>query len=230
MSEADMARPDGTFRYKTATEHAFMMLKQWINDGVLAPGSTIDQVQLSQTLGMSRVPVRTALERLASEGLVALAPHRSAVVMPVSLREMRDLYFVRHHLEGLATELAAERCTLEDITSLDHILQTTERQVSAGDLEGFLASNRAFHMRVYAAAGNAVLLRVIEGLWDLSERYRRAYLQLPARANESTSEHRQICDLFRARKASEAAAFMREHNDKTMRVLLAWFERGAQDG
>jgi DNA-binding GntR family transcriptional regulator len=224
MSELDEAP-----RYKTATEHAFTMLKQWINDGVLAPGSTIDQVQLSQTLGMSRVPVRLALERLASEGLVALAPHRSAVVMPISLQEMRDLYAVRHHLEGLATELAARWRSDEDLVELEHILEMTERQVAAGDLEGFLTSNRAFHMRVYTAAHNAVLLRVIESLWDLSERYRRAYLRLPARARESTDEHRQIYELLSARNIREARAFMQEHNDKTMRVLVEWFDRSRHE-
>jgi DNA-binding GntR family transcriptional regulator len=211
---------DLNVRYRTATEHAFVTLKRWINDGVLAPGSTIDQAELSQSLGMSRVPVRTALERLASEGFVTLTPHRSAVVMKLSLEEMSDLYLVRRHLEGLATEQAAERLADEDFAVLEEILARTEEEVRSGGLEAFLSSNRAFHMRIYAAAGNAVLLRIIEGLWDLSERYRRAYLRMPARAAESMAEHRRIFDLLRQRRGGEAAAFMREHNDKTMRVLI----------
>jgi DNA-binding GntR family transcriptional regulator len=218
-------RDDVTVRYRTATEHAFITLKRWITAGVLAPGASIDQAELSQRLGMSRVPVRTALERLASEGLVALTPRRGAVVMPLSLQEMSDLYVVRHHLEGLATELAADRLTEADVEALARILAQTEEEVRRGDLEAFLASNRAFHMRIYAASGNAVLTRVIGGLWDLSERYRRAYLQLPARAEESTAEHRHIFDLLRARRGAEAAAFMREHNAKTMRVLAEYYGR-----
>jgi DNA-binding GntR family transcriptional regulator len=216
--------PPTELRYRTASEHAFKVIKQWILDGELPPGSTIDQSELSTRLGMSRMPIRTALERLDSEGLVLLTPHRGAIVAPTSVREMRDLYFVRHHLEGVATELAAESISQAQLTESARILDQIEEQVRAGDLEAFLASNRDFHMSVYGAGNNAVLLRVIEGLWDLSERYRRAYLQLPQRANESTAEHRQIYELLRAHKGSEAGAFMRKHNDKTMRVLIERFE------
>jgi DNA-binding GntR family transcriptional regulator len=212
-------------RYRTASEHAYRVLKQWILDGELTPGSTIDQAELSQRLGISRMPIRTALERLDSEGLAMLTPHRGAVVSPISVREMHDLYFVRHHLEGVATELAAENLTEAELEALARILDLTEQQVRDGDLEGFLGSNRAFHMAIYVGANNAVLRRVIESLWDLSERYRRAYLQLPARAQESTAEHRQIYELLRARKALEAGDYMRTHNDKTMRVLIERFEQ-----
>jgi DNA-binding GntR family transcriptional regulator len=223
-SEDATARGD-ELRYRTASEHAFRILKQWINDGALRPGSAIDQAELSSTLGMSRVPIRTALERLASEGLVTLTPHRGAVVTSISVQELRDLYFVRRHLEGVATELAAQHMAQDDFDALERILTTTEEQVSAGDLEGFLKSNRAFHLRIYAAAANAVLARVIESLWDLGERYRRSYLQLPARARESTNEHRRLFELLRRRDVAAAGAYMRDHNDKTMRVLLDHFQQ-----
>src|SRR5579871_797216 len=129
MRRPGTAMPDGAPRYKTASAHAVAVLKKWINDGVLAPGSTIDQVQISEDLGMSRVPIRTALERLASEGLVVLAPHRRAIVVPLSLQEMRDLYYVRHHLEGVAAELAARHRTDEDLAALGQILASTEAQI-----------------------------------------------------------------------------------------------------
>jgi DNA-binding FadR family transcriptional regulator len=74
-------------------------------------------------------------------------------------------------------------------------------------------------MMIYRAAGNPVLLRVIKGLWDLSERYRRAYLQQPARAGESTAEHRRLLELLRSRDGDAAAVYVREHNEKTIRVL-----------
>lgn len=212
-------------RYRTASEHAFRILKQWILEGVIPPGTTIDQAEISAKLGMSRMPVRTALERLDSEGLVMVVPHRGALVAPTSVREMHDLYFVRHHLEGIATELAAKLLSEPELAEIARILDTIEEQVRAGDLEAFLASNRAFHMAVYRGAHNAVLERMIASLWDLSERYRRAYLQLPARAKESTAEHRQIYQLLQARCAREASEFLRKHNDKTMQVLIEHFHQ-----
>jgi DNA-binding GntR family transcriptional regulator len=217
--------PAPEVRYRTASEHAFRMLKQWIIEGDIAPGTTIDQAEISAKLGLSRMPIRTALERLDSEGLIMLVPHRGAVVTPTSVREMHDLYFVRRHLEGIATELAAEMLLEPELEEIARILETIEGQVRSGDLEAFLASNRAFHMAVYRGAHNAVLEREIAGLWDLSERYRRAYLQLPDRAKESTAEHRQIYQLLQARRAREASECMRKHNDKTMQVLIERFQQ-----
>ena len=222
--------PSPDVRYRTASEHAFRVLKQWIIEGEIAPGTTIDQAEIGTRLGMSRMPIRTALERLDSEGLIMLVPHRGAVVTPTSVREMHDLYFVRHHLEGIATELAAEMLLEPELDEIAVILETIEAQVRSGDLEAFLASNRAFHMAVYRGAHNAVLEREIAGLWDLSERYRRAYLQLPARAKESTAEHRQIYRLLRARRAREASEFMRKHNAKTMQVLVERFQETEAPG
>jgi DNA-binding GntR family transcriptional regulator len=212
--------PAAEIKYRTASEHAFRLLKRWILAGDLPPGSTIDLTGLSRRLGMSRMPIRTALERLDSESLVMLTPHRGAVVAPISAQEMQDLYFVRHQLEGVAVEMAARNMTADVFDELERILTTTEQQVAAGDLEGFLASNRMFHTTVYRASGNRVLQRVIDGLWDLSERYRRAYLAQPARAEVSTAEHRRLYELLREGRATAARAFMQEHNDKTMRVLL----------
>ena len=207
-------------KYRTASEHAFRVLKQWILEGELAPGSLIDLTGVARRLGISRIPIRTALERLDSEGLITLTPHRGAVVAPISAGQMQDLYFVRHQLEGVAVELAAKNMTPDVLAELDRVLDTTERQVAAGDIDGFLASNRMFHSAIYRAAGNPVLQRVIDSLWDLSERYRRAYLAQPSRAVESTAEHRRLYQLLRAGRAGEARAFIQQHNEKTIRVLM----------
>lgn len=214
---------DGS-RYRTATEYAVAAIKELIIDGKLAPGMRLDQFELAERLEMSRIPIRTALERLASEGLIDLLPHRGALVAGTSRQEMINLYFVRNHLEGLATRLAASLLTEDQLERLEQNLGETERQVEAGDLEAFLRTNREFHMIIYRAAGNPVLLRVISSLWDLSERYRRAYLQLPARARESTSEHRRLLELLRDKGGDAAAAFMREHNEKTIRGLVELYE------
>jgi DNA-binding GntR family transcriptional regulator len=220
--------PEGA-RYRTATEYAVAAIKEWILVGDLAPGLRLDQFELAERLGMSRIPIRTALERLSSEGLVDLLPHRGAVVAGTSRQEMLDLYSVRNHLEGLATHLAAARITDEQLDRLEQNLRDTERQVKAGDLEAFLRTNREFHMAIYSAAGNDVLVRVIKGLWDLSERYRRAYLQHPARAEESTAEHRRLLGLLRERNGDAAAVFVREHNEKTIRTLAESYASG-RDG
>jgi DNA-binding GntR family transcriptional regulator len=212
-----------TPQYVTATEHAFQVLKEWVNHGALAPGTVLDQVEMSRALGVSRVPVRMAFERLASEGFITLTPHKSAVVREISLQEMRDVYVVRHRLEQLAMELAAGQLSVEDQQQLDDILIETTACLLNGDVEGFLACNRRFHMQIYQASANGTLMHVIGNLWDLSERYRRTYLQLPGRAQQSTEEHYHLSGLLKQRRRDEAVAFLQKHNEATLGALADRF-------
>lgn len=206
-------------RYRTAIEHATHLVRQWIFRGVLKPGTAIDQVALGQKLGMSRIPIRTALERLATEGLINLTPRKGATVPALSQKEMNDLYFVRGRLEGMAVELASDNLTDANLRELEQMLTVASFQVEAGDLEGFLQTCKNFHFKIYATCGNDVLVRVIEGLWTLCERYRRAYLQLPNRLNESLAEHRQVLHSLANRTPSESVSLMREHLNKTKQIL-----------
>jgi len=210
-------------QYVTATEHAFQVLKEWVNHGVLAPGTVLDQVEISQALGVSRVPVRMAFERLASEGFITLTPHKSAVVREISLLEMRDVYVVRHRLEQLAMELAVDQLSGEDLRHVDDILTKTAECLTNGDVDGLIACNRQFHMQIYGVSRNGTLMHVIGNLWDLSERYRRTYLQIPGRAEQSTDEHRHLLSLLKERRGDEAVSFLQQHNETTLAALVDRF-------
>lgn len=212
-----------TPQYVTATEHAYLVLKEWVNHGVLAPGTVLDQVEISRALGVSRLPVRMAFERLASEGFITLTPHKSAVVREISLREMRDVYVVRYRLEHLAMELAVGQLSGEDLRHLEDILVRTSSCANSGDVEGFIACNRQFHMQIYGVSRNSTLMHVIGNLWDLSERYRRTYLQLPGRAEQSTIEHRHLFELLSERRCDEAVSFLQKHNATTLAALVDRF-------
>lgn len=206
-------------RPSTVVDYAYEAVKRDILSGKLAPGSRIDQDALAEALGCSKIPLRSALERLAAEGLVQNHSFRGTTVSPLSLSELDEIYLVRCLLEKLATELAAARLTPDDLEALYGLVEWQE--AVADDLDALLEANRAFHMKLYSLADRPLLLQIIERLWDLSERYRRAFLQGAGISQSSTLEHRHLVDLLAQGKGREAAEYVVQHNQKTRSVLIA---------
>lgn len=211
-------------RYKTALEYTYDVVKRQILDGTLKPGARIDQDQLAAAIGVSRVPVRAALERLASQGLVTLIPQRGAVVAPMSREELLDLYAIREHLEPWAVRLAQPRLTAADHRRLADLLEAGRQAVEAGDLLRYLELNREFHQTIHRAAGNAVLVPLLAQLWDRALRYRLAYVRLGGRGAESLQSNAEFLACLERGTADEAAEMMRRILVHARERLLVFFD------
>jgi DNA-binding GntR family transcriptional regulator len=145
---------------------AYDKIKQAIIECVLPPGEEISQSQLEHFVGLGKAPVRTALTRLHQEGLVSSVPRRGYVVSAVTMRDIENLFGLRLILEPEATGRAAERLTAGDLSRLAELAQIG---FTAGDLDSerdFLRANRAFHLTIAQASGNARLAKVMEQLLD----------------------------------------------------------------
>jgi len=211
---------DVTHRPRTATEYAYRTVKQLVLAGQLAPGERIDQDEVADRLALSKMPVRSALDKLAAEGLLIVHPHRGVSVSPLSRTELDDIYLVRGNLESLAVRLATELVTACDIAELRRMVGDQEVLLTRPLLDEVVQANRNFHMYIYRMAQRPVLLRIIEGLWDLSERYRRIFLHQPGMLGNSTNDHRYMVDLIASGRADEVAAFVVQHNRKTQEAVL----------
>jgi DNA-binding GntR family transcriptional regulator len=131
--------------------------------GELAPGSRLRQEALAAELGVSRTPLREALARLVSEGLVEFVPNRGATVAHRDFTDMEEAWRARIVLEPGAARLAAER---RDPNEVERLRETVRRQREvADDLSASFAVNRDFHLALVAASGNAHLLRFADLLW-----------------------------------------------------------------
>src|SRR5829696_7666000 len=108
-----MGEPAGL--YLTKSDYAYTRLRDGVLSGEFAPGTVLNQANLAKTIGISTTPLREALRRLKSEGLVELDAHRDARVAPLTAEEARDLLEVRRSLDPLAAGLAAQRRTTADI-------------------------------------------------------------------------------------------------------------------
>ena len=167
---------------------------------------------------MSITPLREAIRRLSSEGLIELDNHKDARVATIGAPEARQLFEVRLALDPAAVELAAERRTDDDIAlmraTVARLLPVT-RQWG----EDALVAHREFHRALYLASHNDMLIKLLDDLWDKSDRYRRLGLELPAGEEPRTidlNEHHQILELVVARDAAGAGALTRRHIQKSL--------------
>lgn len=199
--------------YSTKSDFAYTLVRNKILSLEYGPGTTLNQATLARELGISTTPLREALRRLKSEGLVDLDAHRDARVTELSAEEARDLLELRRALDPLAASLAAERRTANDITAMRQTLIDL-KPLSDEPEVGELVSHREFHRAIYAASHNELLIAALDGLWDKADRYRLVGLQeqraQPER-DETMAEHQSMLDAVLSGDSESASTIMRRH-------------------
>ena len=195
------------------SDYAYRAIRQMVMSGELAPGSTLPQVELAGSLGMSLTPVREALKQLATEGLVEVGSYRTARIPPVTAEQVRDFMEVRLALDPRAASLAAERYDVDDERAI-RAAAAALRPVNARGGEEALGAHRRFHIAIYRSSHNERLIRLLDALWDESDRYRRLGMRLiPADETRvrDAREHRELMERVLDRDAAGAAAAMTAH-------------------
>jgi DNA-binding GntR family transcriptional regulator len=193
----------------TKAEVAYELVREQVMRGDLVPGAVIAQATLARELGISTTPLREALRRLMTEGLVELDAHRDARVALVE---------IRRSLDPLAAGLAAERRTRADLalirSTADELLPL---RTDPGPAE--LLTHRRFHVAIYSASHNQLLVQSLDALWDKADRYRRLALE-DGRTDEDLdrthAEHLALVDAIAAGDSGTAAAVMLAHVDASL--------------
>src|SRR5438105_10870219 len=129
----------------TLWQRVYDFLREEILSERLQPGAVLQEVALSEELGVSRGPIREAIGRLAAEGLVVVRPRRGAVVRSLTKDEFIEAYEVREALEVLAVRLATPRLTNEGLARLELLIETMEGHAARDEVEAFFEANAAFH-------------------------------------------------------------------------------------
>lgn len=206
---------------RTVTAQIAERLRSMILSGALTPGIRIDQNEVAQRFGVSIVPVREALARLQSGGLVKIVPHRGVFVEDLSADELVDIYTVRELLEEHAARVAADRITDQEIRQLELLEARMTELASTHEVDQFMQINREFHFTIYRASHRQALLQILSQLWDRSTRYR--FLQLhafPERAEASLFETQAIVDACRRRDRDAMGYLVRYKIHQTTASLL----------
>ncbi|HXH98615.1 MAG TPA: GntR family transcriptional regulator [Gaiellaceae bacterium] len=221
---AEIAAPRAPLENLTLWERVYDHLRTAILEGQLEPGTELAEVALSEELGVSRGPIREAIGRLASEGLVTVRPRRGAVVRPLSKEEFLELYQVREALELMAVKLAVPRLTDAEFEELAALNREMEEHAKRGEVTRFFDANLAFHERLLEACGNKKLQELYRQLLGQLGRYRMRSLSLRGNMQRSVSEHATILRAARRGDAERAARLMSEHIRVPQRRLKAMEE------
>ncbi len=184
-------------------------LRDRILHGEVAPGERLNEVEIAAELGVSRGPIREALQRLASDGLVELQAHRGAFVRRLGPGEVRDLFEVRLALETTVARLAAQRATDAQRADLDALVRAGGDPIGHADVR--FQGARDLHARLAEATGNTALIVHVTLVNQELRLLRTRSGEVPARAEHAVAEHAAIVAAVRAGDAEGAAAAMDAH-------------------
>lgn len=199
--------------YLPLRDVVFNTLRQAILRGELAPGERLMEIRLAERLGVSRTPIREAIRKLELEGLVLMVPRKGAEVAKISEKSLREVLEVRRSLEELATELACQRMSDEQISGLEAARDAFEAAVDSGDVMEMAECDEKFHDVIFGGSDNARLVQILNNLREQMYRYRLEYIKDADKRQILLLEHENIVRAIRARHVAEAREAMREHID-----------------
>ena len=192
-------------------EVVYQRLKESILHGKLSPGAKLPETRIAQQLGVSRTPLREAINRLEQDGFVENIPRRGSFVRQVSLREILQDLEIREVLEGLAIREAAHCATPQMIASMKACFRNfTPRRVEKS-LRDYAQQNVRFHHFIIEASQNPKLITLIRNLYDHMDLVRLHTMVLPGRATKSLAEHRKLIRLIENRQGDLAEKVLRAH-------------------
>lgn len=214
---ASKARPRGEFVYQA--------LLQAIRRGQIRPGDRIREEDVAELLGVSRTPVREALQQLQARRMVELVPGRGNVVVDLSLHQVIELYAMREVLEGAAAGFAAQHAQPAEIALMQSLLSACDSP--GGEDPATLAElNQRLHRTIHLAARNRYMHEALAHLDDALTLLRGTTFDLPERRVASGEEHRAIVRAIIARDAAAAEAASRTHIRHALAARLQMMAAG----
>ena len=215
-----MSSPPGPSGYE--------LLRDAITSGALQPSQRLVEAELSETFGLSRAAVRTALVRLEQDGLVSHERHRGAKVRLVTEREAVEIVEARAALESLAVRSAALNATKDDVAELRGLLREMRSLLKAGDLLRVSDVNARLHRRLLEISQNETAIRLTSTLNSQLVRFQFRTILTPGRGPQSLAEHTAVVDAVAARDPDAAERAMRTHLLHVVETVRAGAEAPAR--
>jgi DNA-binding GntR family transcriptional regulator len=233
MSEPELTLDGERFRsivdrnsrqFRTVGDMVYEVLREGILKGVFQPGERLRQDQLAEAIGVSRIPVRSALLQLEADGLITFNPYRGAVVNKLTPAEMREIYELRALLEAHALRKAVDAMTPE---KLAHLEQLARELNEIQDGEEFLTRRNEFYGELYDGEHHARTVGLIERLRAEAGRYwlerKVEYVSRPGQR-----DHLQLIEYIRAGDIDGAVAWLHDHLQRVCDELVALMEEDSQ--
>ena len=201
----------------TQTKDAYSLVLAAIDEGTYMPGDRLVESELAERFGVSRTPVREALQRLETQS-VLVRDGRSMVVASLDHDQLGELYAVRAQLEGLAAQLAAQHAAPEEIKILQDLVEMDQALV--GDPAGLARANRRFHRQIHLASHNRYLIRQLESVHRTMALLTTTSLAAEGRGVDALAEHAAIVEAIANRDKAAADKALRDHISKAYETRL----------
>lgn len=210
-----------------AVNRAAEAIRELIQSGVYLPGQSLGQTRLAEQVGLSRVPVREALQLLLAQGLVRHTPNSGYVVARLSASDLRQIYTMRKYLENeVLSSIDLANVTDEAITELRGLHERMAELKSSPDVLEFQRLNREFHFRQFRLARLDAITTEIDRLWQLSEQYRLLWVSMNDNREVVVKEHALLLEALGQGDLPRLCTLMDEHR-QTTRVIVGGILQGS---
>jgi DNA-binding GntR family transcriptional regulator len=210
-----LPRDSGPIARRSLHDEVVTRIRDMIIEGVLPPGSRVNETQLGQALGVSRTPLREALKFLASEGLIELVAARGAVVRAFTPRDVRDMLDVIAVLEAFAARLACRNASSADIAEVRRIHDAMVERYAARDRLEYFKLNQQIHSAFLRLSGNAALASAHASIQSCLKRIRYIGNQEPDKWADAMGEHDEMIRALEARDGDALARVVNRHMENT---------------
>jgi DNA-binding GntR family transcriptional regulator len=207
----------GMSRLKQPQTDAYSLILEAIDVGVYKPGDRLVESDLAERFGVSRTPIREALQRLETQSLLA-RDGRSLIVASLGHNQMAELYVVRRELEGLAARLAARHANEEEISVLRDMVRADDALVS--DPAALARANRRFHQQIHLASHNRYLVQQLDLVHRSMALMATTSLAARGRGEIAQSEHQGIVAAIASRDADAAELALKDHISVAFKTRL----------
>ena len=198
--------------------------------GQIAAGTRLDEVALARRFGVSRTPVREALQIVVARALALRQPYKGVVVTDISPERIDQLFEAMSEIEALCGRFAAQRMTMEERSALLSQHEAMVRMAAAGDAKAYEAANTRFHQMIYGGSHNEDFAEMAEAMRLKLSPFRRSQLADAERMARSTAEHDQIVEaIVVARDGQAAEKALRRHLLSAAQAMLHKWRRQREE-
>ncbi|SLN39354.1 HTH-type transcriptional regulator McbR [Roseivivax jejudonensis] len=193
---------------RNGQKDAYALILEAIDTGTYRPGDRLVESDLAERFGVSRTPIREALQRLETQSLLT-RDGRSLIVASLDHNQMAELYAVRTELEGLAARLAARHATEEEVLVLQEMVEADRALLD--DPAALARANRRFHTQIHLASHNRFLVQQLDLVHRSMALMATTSLAAQGRGAVALREHAKIVDAIRRRDEAGASTALRDH-------------------
>jgi DNA-binding GntR family transcriptional regulator len=207
----------------TLSNKIYEILLNKIINGEIKPGTRLIERDLAEEFGVSRTPIREALNRLAKDDLIEVMPHRGAYVKGLKAKDIVEIYDIRASLERLALRLAIPSIPSSEIKRLKYMVKHNSSNTTENEIQHLVSMDREFHRLIASYCDNRRLVAMLENLANVVNVFRIMDAPIEDRAKKALQEHLAILDAIEKRDVELACKLITEHIEASKQSILRHF-------